>query len=146
VLPAGPRGRRCVATRRFEAYEGEPDPRGLLVPFAGLPVDPAEAQGLVDRLLPGQRGDHAALPGQGQPDAGRRGMVRRQPSAQPLGIPDDQLIQLRARQDGRLTATTFPKPLPANQPDPPGCPFISKITHTGIGTATACTVALDSAS
>jgi hypothetical protein len=32
-----------------------------MIPFPGLPVDPAVAQGLVYRLLPGQRGDYAAL-------------------------------------------------------------------------------------
>ena len=61
---------------------------------ADLPVDPAEAQGLVERVRVGEGRRLTALFVQHQPDRGVVGVVVLEPGVPCLGIEDEQLFEL----------------------------------------------------
>src|SRR5680860_991947 len=63
------------------------------VALAGLAVDPAEAEQLLDRARPRDRGVRAALLGQHQPHAGRRRVVLFEPRPQRGRVGHEQLGQ-----------------------------------------------------
>ena len=81
----------ALRPRTTRPTRGEPDQRRFVVTLARLPVNPTHAQRLVDRLVPGQRRERAALLGKSQPHPRRGGVVGQQPAAKRCGISDDQL-------------------------------------------------------
>ncbi len=77
----------------FGAARGDAHGVAVLVALAGLAVDPAEAEQLLDRARPRDRGVRAALLGQHQPHAGRRRMVLFEPRPQRGRVGHEQLGQ-----------------------------------------------------
>ena len=73
------------------AARGDAHGVAVLVAFAGLAVDPAEAEQLLDRARPRDRGVRAALLGQHQPHAGRRRVVIFEPRPQRGRVGHEQL-------------------------------------------------------
>ena len=75
------------------ASRGDAHGVAVLVAFAGLAVDPAEAEQFLDRARPGDRGVRDALLGQHQPHAGRRRLVLFEPRSQRGRVGHEQLGQ-----------------------------------------------------